>query len=114
MPTLSKDADDSEHVVAPRTGALFGQVVEIKLEVDGKFFRAHYELAIRPLGDCHICRKTDGGGHYETVVVVGVFADQVDATGSAEHPGMITEEFLKVLNEFVCLHCTVTQESTIR
>jgi hypothetical protein len=27
---------------------------------------------------------------------------------------MIAEEFLKVLNEFVCLHCIVAQESTIR
>ena len=36
MPTLSKDADDSEHVVAPRAGALLGQVVHNRASLAGQ------------------------------------------------------------------------------
>ena len=46
VPRDEKDTGDTEHVIAPCSGSLLGQVVEIKLEVAGKFFGANHEFTI--------------------------------------------------------------------
>ena len=97
VPTLPKHAGDAEHVVAPGTGALLGQVVKVELEIAGEFFRVDRSAFDRARGDCDIGGESDGGGHDETVVVVGVFADQVDAAGRTEDSGTIAEALLETM-----------------
>src|SRR6266567_4982057 len=107
--TLPKYAGDSEHVVTPRAGALLGEMVEIEFKIAGKLFGMDHDLPVWPWGDRHIGRETDRRRHDEAVVVVGVFADKVDASGGAEDPGSIVEGSLEALNEFVDLHQRVAQ-----
>src|SRR5579863_3713177 len=95
MPLLLKDGCNAQHVVAPRADAFLGQSVEIKFEIAGKFFGVDQEFAIRPGGNPHVGRKADGRGHDVAVVVVGVFADQIDAARRAKYPRKTSEAFLK-------------------
>ena len=55
-------------------------------------------------GDCDVCREADGCRHDEAVVVVGVFADQIDAARRAEDSWLTSKSVLKVLGEIACLH----------
>jgi hypothetical protein len=111
MTSLLKHAGDTENVVTPRARGLLGEVVEIEFKLAGKFFGVNHELPVWPWGDRDIGREADGRWHYEAIVVVGVLADQVDAPGCAKDPGVIAEEFLKTLSEFIYLHRRVTRDS---
>ena len=102
---LHQDTGDAEHVITPSAGALRGKVVEIKFKVAGEFFRVDHELAIGSRGDRDIGRESDSGGHDEAVVVVGVFADQVDASGRAEDAGALAEELFEARSEVASCHC---------
>src|SRR5258708_12664450 len=96
---LLKHAGDCEKVVTPRAGALPRQMVEIEFKLAGKFFGADHQFLVWAAGsDRDVSGETDGRRHYEAIVVVGVFADQVDASGSAEYPRVIPEELLKSLS----------------
>ncbi len=97
---LAKHVGNAEHVVAPRSGAGARQVVEIEFKIAGELFRVNDEFSVVAHGDCNIGREGNGGGHDESVVVVGVFANQVDAAGGAEDSGVIAESLLEVLPEF--------------
>ena len=91
MVVLSKNRRDSEYVVTPCADAFLRQTVEIKLEVAEEFFGSDHQLPIGPAGDCDVCREADGGRHDEAVVVVGVFADQIDAARRAEDSCLTSE-----------------------
>src|SRR4029077_2308095 len=95
-PALPQNGSNPQHVVTPRADALFGQMIEIKLEVAGKFAGLDHQLAIPTRGDRHVGQEANGGGHNVAVVIVGVFADQVNASGSAEDPGLSSEGFFEV------------------
>ena len=99
MAPLPKDAGNSQHVVTPCAGPLLGQVVKIELEITGEFFRVDYKLPIRPRRNGHIRGEANGGRHDEAVVVIGVFSDQVDASGRAEDSRRNAEKFFEVLLE---------------
>ena len=43
---LLKHAGNSEHVVAPCSGALPGKVIEIKVKIPGKFLRANHKFSV--------------------------------------------------------------------
>src|SRR5579872_2484936 len=83
-PAFPKNRSDPDHIVTPSADAAFGQMIEIEFELAGKFFGVNREPAILPRSNRHISRESNGRGHHEAVVVVGVFADQVDAAGCAE------------------------------
>src|SRR5262245_50821686 len=61
---------------------------QIELDAFGEILGIDRELAVvaRRQGDPG--RKADRDGHNETVIVVGVFADQVDASGGAINAGV--------------------------
>ncbi len=99
-----KNARDAQNVIAPRSCLLFGQVIDIKFEVAGKFLRVDQKLAVRPLGDGKICRKPESRWHDEPVVVVRMFADQVDASRGAKDRGALAEQFLEMLGEGERVH----------
>src|ERR1700690_2202909 len=102
---LHQDAGDTEHVVTPCAGALGGKVVEVKLEVASELFGVNHQLTIGSRGDGHVGREGDGCRHDETVVVIGVFANQIHASGGAEYPGPIAEECFEVPREFAGSRC---------
>ena len=76
---------------------MLGQLVEIEFKIAGEFFGVEDEFSIGTRGDCNIGGEGDGSGHDESVVVIGVFANQVDAAGRAENSGLIAEALLEVL-----------------
>jgi hypothetical protein len=86
-----KDTGNTDYVVTPSAGTAFGQVVKIKLEIAGEFFGVDDELTIWTRGDRYIGREPDSCRHDEAVVVIGVFADQVHASGCAKNPRTIAE-----------------------
>src|SRR5271169_3908887 len=81
---LLKSGGNPQHVVTPCADALFGQMIEIEFEIAGKFFGVDHQLAILPRSNRHIWRESNGRGHDEAVVVVGMFADQVDTARRME------------------------------
>ena len=101
---LAKHAGNAQYVVAPPADALLGKAVEIKFEIAGELFGMDDQVAIGPRGDGYIRREAKGGRHDEAVVVVGVFADQIDASGGTKDSGASTEELLEMLSEFACLY----------
>ena len=70
-------------------------MVEIEFKIAGELFRVNDEFSVVAHGDCNIGREGNGRGHDESVVVVGVFANQVDAAGGAEDSGVIAESCSK-------------------
>ena len=65
-------------------------MIKVKLEITADSSE-RYQFTIRASGDCYIGGETDGGGHDEAVIVIGVFADQIDASGSTEDSGATAE-----------------------
>src|SRR5262245_10662652 len=56
---------------------------KIELDAFGEILGIDRELAVIARRQGDPCRKADRGGHDEAVIVVGVLADQVDASGGA-------------------------------
>src|SRR5258707_1166935 len=93
--TLPEHCRGPEDIVAPRAGALLGQVVKIKFKITREFLGVDDELAVRPRGNSYVNRKTDCRRHNEAVVIVGVFTNQVDASRSTEDPWALIKQFPK-------------------
>jgi hypothetical protein len=45
--------------------------------------------------DSHPAKQPNGGRHYESIVVVGMFADKVHAAGSAKKLRSLAKQFLE-------------------
>ena len=88
---LSKDRGYPQHVITPGSDALFGQVIEIEFKIAWKFFGVNHQFVVRARRNRHISREANGRGHHVAVVVVGVIADQINAAGRAENPGLSSE-----------------------
>src|SRR5579859_7058 len=71
---------DADRIVAPSAGRYAGRGVgiEIKRNLVAELFGINDEFAIVPRRDGHPTIESNGGGHDEPVVVIGVFADQID------------------------------------
>jgi hypothetical protein len=92
---LLQNDSDSEHIVAPGTSALRRKLVQVKLVVSRKFLGVNLEHAIWARRDGDVCREADSGGHHETIVVVCVFPDQVDASWSAKDTRGTAKKFVE-------------------
>jgi hypothetical protein len=73
-------------------------VVEIKFNLLGIIYGINHELPIRAWPKCKFCIETDGGWHDESIVVIGVLADQIDASRSLVN----TWRCSKTLDESLC------------
>ena len=97
VPALPKYAGNAEHVVAPCADALLRASGRDRIQNCRGILRSEStSLRSGRGGDCYIGREANGGGHDEAVVVVGVFADQVDAAGRAEDSRLIAEDVSRI------------------
>jgi hypothetical protein len=97
---LAQDEGDAQHIVAPGTGALGGEMIDIEFEISGKLVGLNQQLAVRAARNRDQARKLNRGGHDETFVVIGMLADQVHAAGRAENSGRIPKALLKLPGKF--------------
>jgi hypothetical protein len=98
MPDLGKHHRNAQNIVRPCALAVTGQVIQIELKLFGKLFRSNYQFAIRARRNGHTGGETDGTGHYEAVVVIGVFAQQIDSARGAEDSRRRPKCLLKMLS----------------
>src|SRR5689334_6949454 len=75
---------DTDRVVAPVMFRGAARLVEIKLDLVVEAIRFDLQLAIVARPDRGEDGEVDGRRHDEAVVVIGVFADQIDAPGRAK------------------------------
>ena len=101
---LPNKTGNTEDVVTPLSCALLRKPVEVELEITRKFLRVNYQLPIWPRSNCYIRREGNCGRHDKAIVIVGVFANQIDASGRAENSRAMAEKFFEVLGELACLH----------
>ena len=87
MPDLAEHDRNTENVVRPYAFAPAGQVLQIEFKLLRKFFRPDDQFPVRPRRNGHAGGKTDGAGHYEAVVVVGMLAQQIDPPGAEKTRG---------------------------
>src|ERR1039458_2704844 len=78
---------NANHVIAPVPGALGRQMIEIELDLLGVIFEMNHELPIMALRNRGavieaVCRR-----HDKAIVVIGVFADQIDSSRSLVSAG---------------------------
>jgi hypothetical protein len=74
-------------------------MVYLKGKLSGKVFGTNHQPAIGTRSRSHERGKTDGSRHYETVVIVGMLADQVDPAGCAKYCGLGAENFREFLRQ---------------
>ena len=93
--TLDEDIDDAADVVGPALVTVLGTCISSELVALVVIVGSHDPDAIvgtRRDGD--FGGEVDGAGQHETVVVVGVLADQVDTTRCADDVGGCGVQFL--------------------
>ena len=100
----AQHSGDSDHIVDPCLIALLRKIVEIEFETPGKLLRLQYELAISARRNSSVRRKADCGRHHEAIVVVGVFADEVDASGGSKDARTSSVNSFKLRYEFEEVH----------
>ena len=64
-------------------GALRRKMIKMDTGLTRRVSRVDDQSAVGARFDCHPASQVDGGGHDVAVVVVRVFPDQVNASGSA-------------------------------
>jgi hypothetical protein len=62
-------------------------MIEIELDLLGVIFGMDYELPIVAWRNRGLGIETDRRGHDEAIVVIGVFADQIDSSRSLVNAG---------------------------
>ena len=98
--SLLDNPGDAEHIVTPLAGSAFRQTIRVELEMFGKFLRMNQQFPIGPFRDGYMGGKAHGCGHHKAIVIVGVFADKIDAAWGAEDPWALPEQLFEVPNEF--------------
>src|SRR5580704_17853550 len=84
MPGFSQNDRDSQHVVAPSSGASLREIIQVKCEMSGKLLGLDKQVAVLSGRHSNAGAKTNSAGHHKTLVVVGMFPNQIDATRRAE------------------------------
>src|SRR5687768_18478774 len=75
---------NTNRIITPVTLRRRIRLVQIKLDLLVEVFRSNSELSIFARPNTCEHGEIDRGGHDKAVVVVGVFADQVDTSGRAK------------------------------
>ena len=93
--TLDEDIDDAADVVGPALVTVLGTCISSELVALVVIVGSHDPDAIvGARRDGNFGGEVDGAGQHETVVVVGVLADQVDTTRCADDVGGRGVQFL--------------------
>ena len=93
---------DSTHEIGPLMLGRTSQLVERQIQRFREFFRAHMKRAICAWAYRNPGIEANRRRHHEPVVVVGVFTDQIDASGRTEDPRRHPKVLLKVIGEGGC------------
>src|SRR3954471_15199339 len=101
-PMTLKDGGNTTHEIGPMLARRTGQGVERQIDSLAELFRPNVQRAIvsRTAGDPGV--ETDGRGHDETVVVIGVLSNEVHAPGCAKNGGACAVRALEFCLQGLC------------
>ena len=91
MSFAGKDRNHPHRIIAPVTAALGGKcggVIDLFFAV---VLGVDDDLAIRASRNSRQTREIDGRRHHESLAVIRVFADDIDAPGSCKNRGFNAE-----------------------
>src|SRR5579883_2069268 len=101
MPRLIQGFRHPDDIVAPVLTAVGRYTVQLKLELARKVLRAYYQLAVSTGSRRDPGEKSNGRRHYESIVIVGVFPNQIDASRRLVHPRNVLEHGREGLAQLV-------------
>jgi len=87
--------DDAKNIVAPVSAGLAGRGSKVHFSGFAEVFGVNADGGVAARGDGGPAVEVNGGGENETLVVVGVFTNEIDATGSAEEASLLLEVTVK-------------------
>src|SRR6266404_1700564 len=99
--------DDALQVVNPLVPGSWVAVVEVDLGALGEILGMHQQLAIIARGDGNPHIEFNRDWHNEALVVVGMFANQIDASRRPKHASVRAVALAKAAPELRCDGCFV-------
>src|SRR4029079_19136964 len=80
---------NADSVITPTLLRYGIRLVQVKRDLVFEILGSNLQFAIRAWPNRDECRQVDGCRHHKAVVVVGVFAAQIDASGRAKSSWII-------------------------
>src|SRR6266478_6937712 len=107
MASFLEHHDDALHVVNPLVPGSWIAVVQVDLGALGEILGMHQQLPIIARGDGNPHIEFNRDRHNEALVVVGMFANQIDASRRPKHASVRAVALAKAAPQLRCNGCFV-------